>query len=130
MNREIRAPGFVVPSGYDRTLALASVGPGWAFLLDTLFDRIEHEAKYGTIICISQVKEKFGCLRVYASVEAAPQNMNSQELFGYISALEDISKLFCESCYLPMLGVLRHGSWLQTLCDHHARGCPPLVKEE
>lgn len=120
-------PGFVICDGYDREMAKRSVGPGWHFLLDTLFDHIEQMARdNSTQITVSQVKEKWGTLRIYS--HSAGQFAG--EDFAFVSALEHVSSRFCEDCAQPTLGVLREGSWLRTLCDRHAEGRPAVTKED
>jgi RNA polymerase-binding transcription factor DksA len=55
-----------------------------------------------------QVKEKFGGLRFYMSIE-------TKEMGRLISEAEDKSYTICESCGNP--GEVRRGGWVQTLCD-------------
>ena len=117
-----RGPGFVIQDeiGYDRDLAKQSVGPGWAGLIDEIFDRRDREYPQ---IRIVQVKEKYGGLRVY--VEGPAEQFNPfNEL---VDAIEHRSYLICEQCGKP--GVLRQGGWVQTLCDEHAEGRPPFPPE-
>lgn len=113
----MRGPGFVVPEGYSRELAKDSVGPGWASLIDLLFDRMDHWAKNGLVVTVDQVKEKWGVLTIYASYahkDASSFWTGIGE--GYIDALSDMSAHICESCGEP--GVLRTKcSWWHTSCD-------------
>ncbi len=82
---------------------------GWLNIVDTLL--------YELVICepklsISQVKEKFGQLRVHC-------NAQSQIAFGLIEAAEIESNLTCQVCGEP--GVNRNcgGGWYTTLCGKH-----------
>jgi hypothetical protein len=80
------------------------VGPGWASLIDAIFDRLPEDAY------ILQVKEKWGGLRFYIS--------GSRELLDFISEMENKSLEMCEICGQP--GKPREGGWIRTLCDEHA----------
>jgi len=57
-----RYPTYVIHEGYDRELALQSVGDGWASLVNEVFDFM---ATMKTSVKIIQVKEKWGGLRIY-----------------------------------------------------------------
>lgn len=60
-----------------------------------------------------QVKEKFGGLRFYT-------NGTDDVVRGMISMAETMSFRTCEVCGNP--GKVRHGGWITTLCDEHAKG--------
>lgn len=62
----------------------------------------------GNYPCASQIKEKFGTLRVYMT-HYLP------EMEEAISEAERLSAITCEDCGQP--GELRQGGWLRTLCD-------------
>ena len=117
VNKEIRAPGFVVyeDGGYDRELAKESVGPGWTPLVDAIFDKRD-ELKID--VKIVQVKEKWGGLRVYtgAFYDDAPY----KEFDNFLIEIEKKSFTICEDCGKP--GKLRSGGWYRTLCEEHATG--------
>lgn len=116
-------PGFVVYErgeglyGYDRKMALASVGDGWAPLINVFFDRVEADNKYngGRFLgktFLTQVKEKFGTLRLYHSTA---EDGDYGYADGYISALEALSAHMCETCGKP--GKTGGRGWIKTLCD-------------
>lgn len=105
---------FVHYKGYDKQMALQSVGKGWAPLIHELFDRLPEFSK---TIKIIQVKEKWGGLRIYTDVYL-------ESLEKLIEDLERRSFKICETCGNP--GVLRQGGWYLTLCDEHANGREPL----
>jgi len=65
--------------------------------------------------CASQVKEKFGTLRLYLST-------GTEEMYDIAAEAEDKSRDTCEECGKP--GQLRRGGWLKTLCNEHANGKP------
>ena len=128
-------PTFVVyeradgGKGYDREMALASVGKGWAGLINSLFDSITWNSKWNpnmgfNNVSINQVKEKFGTLRIYFSGGNPPEQDNKYATYveGYIGALGHMSRYICETCGAP--GVLRKASWVHTACDEHAKGEP------
>lgn len=107
-------PGCVYYKGYNREQALESVGPGWATLVNTIFDKVQ---TYTPGIIISQVKEKYGGLRVYCESYNEEFNM-------FLIEVEKASFFVCEKC--GATGKLRGGSWYQTLCDEHANGRTPI----
>lgn len=107
---QVEFPGFVVVTGYSRELALQSVGEGWASLVNEVFDRKE---SYGKPITISQVKEKYGGLRIYT-------NEFDDEFDQFLYDVEMRSFSICEDC--GKAGQLRGGGWYRTLCDEHANG--------
>ena len=59
-----------------------------------------------------QVKEKFGTLRFYYS--------GGDDIVRGIERMADsMSAVTCEECGIP--GRIRHGGWISTHCDEHAR---------
>ena len=59
-------------------------------------------------LTFSQVKEKFGGLRLYASG-------GDSITTGIIMMAESVSDVTCEQCGCP--GTRRPGGWIKTLCD-------------
>ena len=57
-------------------------------------------------------QEKFGTLRFYYSG-------GDDQVDGMVRMAESMSALTCEECGVP--GVSRHGGWIRTLCDEHAK---------
>lgn len=110
-----------------------SVGPGWWLPLLEAFDIIEaimvNEPEYR--FNVRQIKEKFGGLRFYWSLEhvnaggdeEVAEDAHRTELAYSISQLtqvaEDKCEKRCETCGEP--GELRSSGWLKILCDKHAR---------
>jgi hypothetical protein len=93
------------------------LGDGWFDLvwrlcesLQPIFSAAENEA--GCQFEVLQVKRKFGGLRFYTSCKR-------ESILELIEAAEIESFHTCEVCGLP--GSRRGGSWIQTLCDEHAR---------
>ena len=116
-------PGFVVYErapgeyGYDRKMALASVGPGWAPLINAFFDRQENDIRWnqGRFLgksYLTQVKEKFGTLRMYHSTDALGDYSYTE---AFISGLEAASAHICEDCGRP--GTTGGKGWIRTLCE-------------
>jgi hypothetical protein len=102
-----RYPAFVVYEGYDRALALQSVGAGWANLINEIFDFIEQNKI--TNVRIIQVKEKWGGLRVYT-------DFINDKLDEKIRDAERRSYTMCEVSGAP--GKLRDcNGWYRTLSD-------------
>ena len=62
-------------------------------------------------VIATQIKEKFGTLRFYYWG-------GDDYCRGVESMAESMSAVTCEVCSSP--GKLRHGGWVQTLCDEHA----------
>jgi len=82
--------------------AKTHVGNGWSELLDRVYENKPTDA------AITQVKEKFGGLRIYF----APHS----ELFSYfLDQIENESYTICEEC--GKSGKLREIGWMKTLCD-------------
>jgi len=74
-------------------------------------------------VTLDQVKEKFGTLRFYYSG-------GDDSIDGMVRMAESMSAVTCEECGVP--GRIRHGGWISTLCDEHARahGKSDLTEEE
>ena len=82
------------------------VGPGWSKLLDEVYDRLE---KFPDSY-VSQVKEKWGRLRIYVfGVD--------ESTLDFIDEIEERSGTICEVCGEP--GELRDGGWIVCRCDKH-----------
>jgi len=120
--KEIRAPGFVIEGGggYDRELALASVGAGWATLINRVFDERE---KLAIISPIVQVKEKYGGLRIYTGIYEV-------ELESLIQQVEVESYHICETCGEPGVLHKNNSGWYFTACDLHSHGAEPIPEED
>jgi len=85
-------------------------GAGWHPLIYELLDKlqaIEDRDKIG--LEITQVKEKFGGLRVYT-------NVGTDEIWDLIDEYERKSFHICEQCGKPGSLINNYG-WLITLCD-------------
>jgi hypothetical protein len=129
-----RAPGYY---GYDVKMARESIGPGWRHLVQALFDHAEHDKKYNPTsgfanMVVTQVKEKFGALRIYfyiptdefyASGRPVPPRIKVKDgaydaVEGFIDALTSISVRTCEACGKLALPTKdrRQRSWILALC--------------
>ena len=80
---------------------------GWCDLLAATF---ETYAAAGEQPNFSQIKEKFGGLRMYGITPAGALD-DLEEHAGYLSVC------ICETCGTP--GERRGGGWISTLCDRH-----------
>ncbi len=101
-------PGSVIETGYDVTLARASVGPGWRTLIDEIF-----AAKPDDVLIV-QVKQKMGALRIYTEPYEHPT------FTRFIRDRERRSVTICERC--GERGSLRErpvDAGVRTLCDRH-----------
>ena len=85
---------------------------GWFCLVDgylRLAAAYSKRTKKG--IKVKQIKEKFGRLRVYTT-------LNDDYIFGIGDITELLSEFMCESC--GEKGTLRtNRRWVKTLCDSH-----------
>lgn len=90
-------------------------GDGWFNFLVSLFNKIELELIKSNLqgeCYATQVKEKFGGLRVYKST-------GNDKIYDLIHEAERESYTICEMCGQP--GKLWNKGWLSTLCDEHAK---------
>lgn len=102
---EPEGPGFVMSRGYTLEEGLASVGPGWAELVRSIFAALPKG------VLIDQVKEKYGQLRVYT-------NLYDPGLEALIDAAEERSATICEQCGAP--GTFDESfHWIRVLCPEH-----------
>ena len=83
-------------------------GPGWHPLIKDALTRIE--ALGIANLAILQVKEKFGGLRIYLSLD-------NDETNAIITAAEDEAHNTCEECGSKETVELRGDGWLRTLCN-------------
>ena len=85
-------------------------GEGWYPLIEELLDKLQEiENKQHIGLEITEIKEKYGGLRVYT-------NAGNDEIWDLIEKYERRTNTICERCGKP--GKLRnnHG-WYTTLCD-------------
>lgn len=94
-------------------MGLRSVGPGWATLINQVFDA---QPQWVRVI---QIKEKMGLLIIYA---AGDSNCNPDELKTFLDLIRNIqiaSRELCEGC--GAVGYYRSGApgrwWIRTLCN-------------
>jgi len=85
-------------------------GPGWSALIDPI---VTHANEIG--VTITQIKEKFGCLRVYFD----PGQADTDKLEDMIDKAELESATTCEMCGRAGLRMSK-GGWMKTLCKEHA----------
>lgn len=98
-------------------------GPGWQDLLDRLCARIRAAVQAdGGPFKFSQIKEKYGTLRVYWDGALSPEADALVE--EAIALAEARSAVTCEVCGEE--GRLRGGGWMTTRCEAHAEGRPAV----
>ena len=86
------------------------IGKGWYQLvisLDAALIKIDPEYK------IAQIKEKFGGLRYYVSLEC--DDSSRERIYNLINVVEHLSLVTCEECGQP--GKITGGVWIKTLCE-------------
>lgn len=82
--------------------------PEWEFVRSIEELELEVTAALEELPAITQVKEKFGTLRVYVS-------NSTPTVSSYIDFAEEMSQHMCESCGKP--GKSRPGYWIKVLCN-------------
>jgi hypothetical protein len=109
-------------------------GEGWYQILDSLCSQIQHHIDWNNSnfdkgytqykqvpqVVADQVKEKFGGLRFY-------YHGGDDYIHGLVSMAESWAENTCEECGL--LGKVRHGGWIKTLCDKHEEDRQQRYKE-
>ena len=113
----VRDPPYLV--NYDGTPYdfACDVGKGWSDILANAFKQIaEVFDKAGadfSEFSVSQIKEKFGTLRIYVGALDADI---ADQVYKIIDDAEVESERTCELCGSP--GKARGGGWIKTLCDN------------
>jgi hypothetical protein len=95
-----------IPKGWGRWI---DIGPGWfdiVLRLDAQIAAVHPDYE------VYQVKEKFGGLRYYTSLDGDPQ------VDPWIQAAEDEAEHSCEVCAADA-ATSSTGGWLHTLCAKH-----------
>ena len=87
----------------NREYAKMCVGPGWQGLVNELFDFAEKEN-----FQVTEVKEKFGSLRIYT-------DFLSEEQDKVLAELENRSFTMCEGCGVAAEAKTVRG-WITVLC--------------
>lgn len=88
------------------------LGKGWKDLILNSLPELSKIVKEREIkdFSISQIKEKFGGLRIYYS----PRD---EEVQNFVEKLENKCDKTCEICGADN-AVIRNGGWVRTLCDN------------
>lgn len=99
-----------IPHPYE--LFGVECGKGWYKLLQPIFDYVENYNKdkdENHQIKFTQIKEKWGTLRVYV-------NFGTDELFKLIDEAEDKSENTCEICGTQKNVGMKINGWYTTMC--------------
>lgn len=94
----------------DNDQVFHECGPGWKSLIDPIVTRANDMGA-----TITQIKEKFGLLRIYFD----PGHADCDELEDMVDQAELDSATRCEMCGEPAHMMLKAG-WRKTLCKIHA----------
>ncbi len=104
-------------------------GPGWAGLLERLFNDLGHILRpTGDTIVIKQLKEKFGTLRVYW--QGAVNNDTDALIDDAILLAAFRSEVTCQACGQP--GQMRKSGfgWYHVACSDHAQRDDRIMARE
>jgi Zn finger protein HypA/HybF involved in hydrogenase expression len=88
-----------------------AIGNGWYDIIDNMCNKLmQYQRSVPKLkrIEATQVKEKFGTLRVYT-------NINDDAIDAIIEEAERASCITCETCGKP--GHMNKGPWLRVQCD-------------
>ena len=108
---------YITTQGFEGQTSIDNVGVGWHPLVERAFDLLDAN---GLVWTVSQIKEKFGKLRIY--IEIVDEHLTSEDekwiARVIIDATESESGNTCEECGKrgrcePVYG------WYKTLCDGH-----------
>ena len=86
-------------------------GSGWWPLIAETLNSIED---MGVKVHVEQIKEKFGGLRLYASLDGSPELV--EKSFDLIGKAEAKSFELCEYCGNPGSLMVTDVGWFKTLC--------------
>ena len=89
-------------------------GDGWYHIIDEACGAIQRHVTQKNLpqVVATQVKEKYGTLRLYV-------NHEDEYISGVIAMAEAMSAVTCETCGAP--GTTRGTGWTRTLCEQHAQ---------
>lgn len=88
-------------------------GNGWYRIVGGAFAMMDQvRRRTGQRVKIQQIKEKFGCLRIY---HGTPMTSLERDVFELLTGR--LSSQTCEACGLP--GKPNRGGWVVTQCDFH-----------
>ena len=99
--------------GHTRSSAKRSVGPGWAGLVDRVFDKLEDLSTKTDqkIPKVTTVKEKYGYLSIYTEFSVSP-------LQRLIDEIEEESETICDQCGASAKQIEKD-HWVFTRCENH-----------
>jgi len=124
INEEFRNKELEIKQKYPNQFtsrAYLGIGPGWLGLFEELCESIQgalNKSKTNdSNFTWHQIKEKFGCLRVYYQYEGSDQNCSDQ-ISEFVSIAEIKSGVACEVCGVPGISSAPTG-WIRVLCDEH-----------
>ncbi len=93
------------------SIFLNSVGKGWEKLLHSCLNEID---QLGINITITEIKEKFGSLRIYYDRQNEYSDINEIEMV--ISKYAKLSSETCEYCESTENLIYRRNYWDRTIC--------------
>ena len=98
----------------------STIGDGWLSLVEETMEKLSF---LGAQIEIHQIKEKFGELNIYYSLDSEDDDLN-EHAFSIVSEATIKSREVCEVCGAPGERSSRYSDgsrrfWIKTLCDNH-----------
>ncbi|MCK9458535.1 MAG: hypothetical protein M0R80_02755 [Proteobacteria bacterium] len=112
MNFKEKYPEFFPATGYVEI----AIAEGWNDLVDRLFTAIRANK---VDLKVLQIKEKFGGLRFYYSIDTGGGDVHS--VLNLIEQAERDSYHICEVCGEQGCRHTNKNGWVKTLCDKHAQ---------
>lgn len=93
-----------------------NVSDGWFDLIEEMCEELTW--KFPKKVKISQIKEKFGALRVYTTIDETLQDLDA--VYEVITRYENASQYICETCGKP--GAIENMYMLlKATCPEHSR---------
>lgn len=97
----------------DPVTGISNVGKGWEPLIRELEVKLNALGDFK----IDQVKEKFGSLRYYATIDTEDKE-TYQAFRTAIEEAEEKSEHLCEECGEPA-EIKEYNGWMKAYCDQH-----------
>ena len=103
-----------MPNGVADEHLFDCIGEGWHTLVDSFKFAVDWDTKHNNMppVVITQVKEKFGELRIY-------YNGGDSRTDAYATFASLVSQRMCEDCGSPAKTRDQGGRYFRTVCEDH-----------